>query len=288
MWTKIDDGFYANLKIMGLSDAAFRLYVTGLNWSVAQLTDGHIAEVVLPVCLPTATPKPRDRAVADLVNAGLWAPCEVHSSPRCWTVHDFADYQPTRESVEADRQANRERQRRYRDKQGTNTVSNALVTEPDPSRPVPTLSLVESDSNEPDRKMQASAVLAAFATAQGLNATPTWFKRNAAAAYEVIDRAGDTDATQLSTEFVPWAVDRGCRVPNGLPEFLGAWLVTTIRNRELADCDLCENRRLVAMADEPDDTATYGYPVLDVSDPDAAGWPITQCPECMPKKATAK
>ena len=285
MWTKLDDGFYANLKVLGLSDRAFRLYVTGLNWSVSQLTDGHIPEVALPLVLPTATPATRSKAIAELVAAGLWDPCSSHSAP-CWLVHDFAEYQPTRDSVEADRTRNRNRQRKWRDKQRTDGVSNALVTEPDPSRPVPTLSLVEGGREK--RELAATAILTEFASAQALEATPTWLKRYSAAAYEVLDRANGVDPSRLAAEFVPWAVSTGCRIPNGLPEFLGAWNATTTTATELPDCSECGNRRLVAMADEPDPTATYGFPILEVSDPDAAGWPIVQCPACMQpnRKAT--
>lgn len=290
-WTKIDDGFHTNPKILGLTDPAFRLYVTGLNWSVAQLTDGHITEVALPLCLPTMRQKPKlERVVAELVAAALWDRCDVHDSPRCWLVHDFTDYQPTRERVETDRERTRERQRRHRDKRKTDASRNALqtgtVTVP---RPDPTRSTTYSLSSESDQLL-ATAVLAAFADAQGLAATPTWYKRYERAAAELLARVPDElHEYALPEQFVPWAVDNGCKIPNGLPEFVGSWLAE--RNgapAQLDDCDICDNRRLVAMADEPDPTATFGFPVLEVDDPAAIEWPIVQCPACIPAREVAK
>lgn len=98
-WTRLDDGFFAHPKILPLSDAAFRLYVSGLNWSVARSTDGVIPDIALALALPMDSPRVRLKAAAELEAAGLWIRNET-----AWHVHDFADYQETKEEVAAKRE----------------------------------------------------------------------------------------------------------------------------------------------------------------------------------------
>ncbi|KPC69115.1 hypothetical protein ADL26_19310, partial [Thermoactinomyces vulgaris] len=67
-----------------------------------------------------------------------------------WQLHDYLDYQPSKEQVIADRAKAAERQKRWRERHGktrddsvsnggsngvTNGGSNAAPTRPDPSRP---------------------------------------------------------------------------------------------------------------------------------------------------------
>ena len=100
-WTRLDDGFIAHPKILALSHGAFRLHVSGLNWSVANEQDGKVPEIVLALALPLDRPKFRTRAVEELEAAGLWIRNGVG-----WVIHDFAEYQDTKEAV-------RERRRKW-------------------------------------------------------------------------------------------------------------------------------------------------------------------------------
>jgi hypothetical protein len=115
-WAKFDDRFPSHLKVLRLSDAAFRLFVTSVCVCCEQLTDGRIdAEVI--ASLPRAPQGAKLKAaIAELVGAGLW---EVDTGG--WLVHDFSDWNPPADHVRAKRDAARDRMRRARDaRQGAN------------------------------------------------------------------------------------------------------------------------------------------------------------------------
>ena len=117
MWVKIDNGLPDHPKVIGLSDAAFRLYVTGICYSSRFLTDGELSSAVLRR-LGGA------EAAQELVKAGLLA--ETAGGAQ---IASYGEYQQSKETVEAKKEANRKRVTRYREKR--NAVSNALLTYPD-------------------------------------------------------------------------------------------------------------------------------------------------------------
>lgn len=102
-WFKVDDGFWRHPKVMDLPDPAVALWAKAGSWSADQLTDGEVPKAALR--LFNGKPKAADA----LVDAGLWTP-----SARGWEFHDWAEYQPTREQVEAKREQTAERVRRWR------------------------------------------------------------------------------------------------------------------------------------------------------------------------------
>ena len=71
-WVKLDDGFPDDPKIEGLSDAAFRVYVTGLCRAARKLTDGHLSPRDVKVVGVTAGKTKPERYVGELVDRGLW------------------------------------------------------------------------------------------------------------------------------------------------------------------------------------------------------------------------
>jgi len=85
-WVRLDDQFGEHPKIVGLSDRAFRAHVTGLLYCGRYLTDGRLPRGVLPPA----------RALAELVAAGLW----TANGTGEYSIHDYLEYQPTREQVE--------------------------------------------------------------------------------------------------------------------------------------------------------------------------------------------
>jgi hypothetical protein len=113
MWVKIDNGLPDHPKVIGLSDAAFRLYVTGICYSSRFLTDGNLPEAALRR-LGGA------EAAQELVKAGLLA--ETSGGAQ---IASYGEYQQSKETVEAKKEANRKRVTRYREKR------NALVMHPD-------------------------------------------------------------------------------------------------------------------------------------------------------------
>ena len=145
VWFKVDDGFYSSQKVLSIPRscrvAAVGLWTLAGNWSGRELSDGRVPNFVLAEI--GATPRLR-RA---LVEARLWLD---HGSAGI-EFHSWADYQPTRAEVEAERAKAAERQRKWRDRHKgetgdehvshtvTNDVTNS-VSHDAPTRPDPTLS----------------------------------------------------------------------------------------------------------------------------------------------------
>lgn len=118
VWGMFDDRYPANLKVRRLSDRAFRLDVTGILWSCGQLSDGQIFDLD---DLPGV--KGARRAVAELVERGRWhEPGHGCTSEHCrpidegWLIHDWREFNRSRERVLADRKAAAARQKRWRSK----------------------------------------------------------------------------------------------------------------------------------------------------------------------------
>jgi hypothetical protein len=164
VWFKVDDGFYSSKKVLSIPRAR-RLAAVGLwtmagNWSGRELSDGRVPNYVLAEL--GATPGLR-RA---LVEARLWLD---HGSAGV-EFHSWADYQPTRAEVEADRAKAAERQRKWRERHKgetgdepvsngvtndvTNSVSHDAPTRPDPTRPNTTpKGVVRASRRKPETSM---------------------------------------------------------------------------------------------------------------------------------------
>jgi len=97
VWVRIDDHFDEHPKIATLDDHAFALFVSGLAYCNRNMTDGFIPTPVGLGKLRWCDGKSKKVAAA-LEQAGLWIPVEGG-----WTVHDYDDYQPTKEQIEAER-----------------------------------------------------------------------------------------------------------------------------------------------------------------------------------------
>lgn len=100
-WVKLDDGYPEHLKVVGLSDKAFRADIEGWCYCARTLSDGLI---------PTAAAKRWSaKAIAELVAAGRW-----HHDVAGYRIHDYLDYNPSRERVLEDRRLAAERQAKFR------------------------------------------------------------------------------------------------------------------------------------------------------------------------------
>ncbi len=124
VWTKLDDGFADNPKLIeamdAFGDSALALWVCGVAHCNKHLTDGFIKRAV--VARLTRHPSPYDVAAA-LVAAGCWTVTE-----NGYAIHDFLDHNPSREEVLAAREATRRRQSTSREKRAHNAVTDARVT----------------------------------------------------------------------------------------------------------------------------------------------------------------
>lgn len=100
-------------RILRLSDAAHRLFVTALVWSVSNRTDGLLTSEDLDLMLVVRPATPGE--AAELVDAGLW-----EYADNGWRMVDYLNTQTDRDTLDAlevrrrsdrDRQAARRRQR---------------------------------------------------------------------------------------------------------------------------------------------------------------------------------
>ena len=139
-WFKIDDGFWSHPKVLELSPDALALWVRAGSYSAGHLTDGEVKPSILRLMGAD------DAAADELVESGLW-----DFEDGSWWFHDWDVYQPSRESVLAEREAAAERMRQVRankskrsgERSGEQVANvrekfadgSASPTRPDPTRP---------------------------------------------------------------------------------------------------------------------------------------------------------
>jgi hypothetical protein len=119
-WIKLNDSIMDNPKMIGLSEGAIVLYITGLCYASKHLTDGQLNE---QFCKKTG----RKSTIKELNVAGLW----VKNSEEIggFLIHDYLKHQASKEDIERKTDQNNARQTRYKEK--NNALPNALVTRPD-------------------------------------------------------------------------------------------------------------------------------------------------------------
>ena len=140
-WAKLDDLFPENEKVSGLNDGAFRLHIHALCYAARNLTDGRISYNARRGLGGTIS------QISALRDAGLW---EAHEGG--WVIHDYLEYNPSREQVMAQRQKKASAGR----KGGEATAKATAVARATPSgkAPVP----VPSPIPDPPTSDQAPAV----------------------------------------------------------------------------------------------------------------------------------
>jgi len=149
-WFKVDDKLWGHPKWLATPIRSKGLWVSAGAWAADQEQDGNIPRHVLPILGATV------RDASGLVASGLWT-----TTDSGWLFHGWADFQPTREQKDAEREAARERMRAGRVRnaakraedvrannpevrdvfgEGSEGVRDA-PSRPDPTRPVPLTSL---------------------------------------------------------------------------------------------------------------------------------------------------
>lgn len=114
-WFKVDDSFHAHPKVLATEPAALGLWVIAGAWSSSHLTDGFVPTHALTRLLPGS-----DELARALVNAGLW-----RRAKGGYQFHDWSEYQPSKDDVDAERKAARERMRKLRlERQGAAQPTN--------------------------------------------------------------------------------------------------------------------------------------------------------------------
>ena len=158
-WFKVDDGLAFHAKTVAAGNAAMGLWVRAGSWSAHYLTEGFVPDHIVT---SLGTRKEAER----LVTVRLWT--REDDGYRFWQWSDDGR-QPTREQVESDRSAARERQRKAREaakSRRDNGVTHGEVTvvvtvpptRPDPTRPLKALRLLSSQ-NQRDVTREADLAL---------------------------------------------------------------------------------------------------------------------------------
>ncbi|MEC5149185.1 hypothetical protein [Cryobacterium sp. GrIS_2_6] len=205
-WFKVDDKLHSSRKLMQIPRrhrlAAIGLWTVAGSWAADQLTDGHVPDFMIDEWGGTTT------LVDALVSVRLWArvPVEFPNSSvesrnstaefRFW---NWEEYQPTKAEVEAGREKNAEKLRKWRER---NRVTQPDVTElqggyeplgnpaPDPTRPDPT----PITSKEVIKERPAS---------RGSRLSPEWMPSAASVATAKTD-APDIDCQAEHSTFVDY------------------------------------------------------------------------------------
>jgi hypothetical protein len=107
-WVKIDDSFPNHPKIVGLTDKAFRIHISGLCYCGTYLTDGFV-----PMTIAARFANEDMQYIVELTKAGLWREAPQDNG---FHIHDYLAHQTSKTQVEEKRQTVRERQKRYRER----------------------------------------------------------------------------------------------------------------------------------------------------------------------------
>ena len=114
-WVRYDDQYPIHRKVAGLSDTAFRLHTAAIFWCARNGTDGFVPEEDLDqVCAQVRAPA---RFASECVKRGTWHPaahaCTSENCPeprdaQGWVIHDYLEYQPTKDEAESARKKHQE------------------------------------------------------------------------------------------------------------------------------------------------------------------------------------
>ncbi len=143
-WFKVDDHFWSHPKTAELSTGATALWLRAGSWSAGHLTDGVVPKSMLRIF------RARQTWATELVSKGLWT-----DEQTSFKFHSWDEYQPSKEVVEARRNANKKRVSDWRSGKSNGVTetfgernSNAA---PDPTRPDP--SIEEAKASSPARSI---------------------------------------------------------------------------------------------------------------------------------------
>lgn len=119
-------GFSRHRKVARLSDAAFRLWASAIDYAREQLTAGELEPQDIDALPRVPTGKKRSEAIAEIVAVGLWEEVDgVH------VIHDFDDWQDSPDEVRQKQAAARERMRRVRATRSLPVRANTERTSPE-------------------------------------------------------------------------------------------------------------------------------------------------------------
>lgn len=223
-WFKVDDTFHSHPRRLEATRAALGLWVVAGSWCAQHLTDGLVPTNVVRALGWTL------KDAESLVSCGLW-----RRDGKGYRFHDWHDYQPTRESILAEREAARERMRKLRkgdrsgEQQANNEDRSGEVREPrpGPARPDPAAGfLVTLVSRLAAGDAQGPPPAEVVASWQEIAGEYTDLEAEAAA---YLSRFGDRPADDERGAWLGWlrkAAERNAPPPKpiGCPQCVRGWL----------------------------------------------------------------
>lgn len=112
-WVKLDDRFPEHPKVLSAGPVGLAVHVRALCYAARNLTDGFIPTGVVPSLTADLGRVSRAAAASDwpaiLVSTGLW-----DAAPGGYQIHDYLEFNPSREKVEAGRRAVADRVARWK------------------------------------------------------------------------------------------------------------------------------------------------------------------------------
>ena len=163
-WIRLLNGVLDDERVGGHGPDHFALWVAGLTFCNRNLTNGLIPKVKLAGIAGNIPLRAPAKVAASLVNTGAWIDEGTH-----WRVHNYLEYQSSREEVEGFRKANAERMSGKRSReQPANVSANTAQTGDERARD---LRALRSKKEELDISDDNKRVL--FSTGPEPNALPS-------------------------------------------------------------------------------------------------------------------
>ncbi len=133
-WIKLDDQWMDHPKIIRAGRDARDIWLASLTWCARHLTDGHFPAELLPSLAVTAG--------VDVANCQTFASllvdvCLWESTETGYHIHDYNDYNPTKEQAEATKKARTEAGRVGGIAKASKTPSKTLANGKQNSAPSP-------------------------------------------------------------------------------------------------------------------------------------------------------
>jgi hypothetical protein len=113
-WARFEDDYLGNTKLATLSTAAIALDMAAIIYSARELRDGVLSEPDVQAVAALIHLKRWPPTAAELVRVNRWAKADGGG----FTIHDYLEYQPSRQQVLEERAAAAQRMRRVRGKSG--------------------------------------------------------------------------------------------------------------------------------------------------------------------------
>jgi hypothetical protein len=152
-WGRLDDRGNGDAKLLALSDAAWRMWGCGLIYCQFNLTDGFIPQHAIDTFGVRAKNK---RVVAEELcqslvpgKGPLWHPTEGG-----YQVHDYLDWNESKETIEKERALSKQRVDRFRKRRGNAVTSRVTNDEQTPTERLSTTTTTDErfeDQNRPSR-----------------------------------------------------------------------------------------------------------------------------------------